>query len=757
MIPSGGGKRGWYLEAGVENDKEWHFYSGEGKLRKYEHRGFQGKNDKIGLWYAFDENGRMYENELFVGPGSGNIREEEYGEETSAPTRYAYPDGRLAEANSWVLLNHDGTLHIHDDNCGFDCDADTDWYYFEKADTSEGEFYKNAEDAGYPLGEIAAGKEIDIPTGDGKKPAFGFGRDGVMYSRQWAQWDENGELVSDAEDDVQMGFGCHYYKYQGERMYDGWLPVEGIWYEFDEQGQCVFRWDPEEGPLTFETASPSDSVPVASSSNVDLKLWLVDSVSYEGEHEIEAVPGQELLLKFNVELASSSNTGKPVLKKSRHDFWMPDSKRGSIKVEVDEEASTCTVKYKTSTAYIGEEIVRLVIDGKASEAVSIITKAPDTKKGAADTVKDILGTLDSSEMSNVSASTLRDSLASVYTGGESEEAPNEEIKKEIKAELLKTRDNVESLESRYAMEKKITVEEPAVSEAAQNLLPADKLDTIRVIGGSLNAEEKATVQLKVEEGDSAAAERVNTGSVKVVFDITLDGVTDSSNLDIPVIIVMPLPTSLNNYKVKLYHIHGDEEPEEVTAANVSYSENTITFVADRFSNYVFAADGVRDTNPARPSGGSGGGGGGSSRSSAAADTMSGNWQQDERGWRFQLTSGEYAANSWGRIHGNWYYFGEDTYMMTGWVTVDGQWYYLSQEQGDNAGKMQTGWIFDTAYNRWFYLNASGAMQTGWQQINNVWYYLNPVADGTGGAMLTEQWIGDYYVGADGAWAESMTR
>lgn len=163
-------------------------------------------------------------------------------------------------------------------------------------------------------------------------------------------------------------------------------------------------------------------------------------------------------------------------------------------------------------------------------------------------------------------------------------------------------------------------------------------------------------------------------------------------------------------------------------------------------------------NPSRPgSSGGGGGGGGSSRSSANADTMSGTWQQDERGWRFQLVGGGYATNTWGRIHGNWYYFGADTYMMTGWIYVGEQWYYLSQEQGNNAGKMQTGWFFDTSYNQWFYLNASGAMQTGWQQINNVWYYLNPISDGTRGAMLSEQWVDEYYVDANGAWVPSMTR
>lgn len=51
------------------------------------------------------------------------------------------------------------------------------------------------------------------------------------------------------------------------------------------------------------------------------------------------------------------------------------------------------------------------------------------------------------------------------------------------------------------------------------------------------------------------------------------------------------------------------------------------------------------------------------------------------------------------------------------------------------------------------------MMTGWQKINNVWYYLSPAVEGQGkgGAMLSDQWIGDYYVNKDGAWVENMTR
>ncbi|MCI8577985.1 MAG: hypothetical protein HFG64_10850 [Lachnospiraceae bacterium] len=168
------------------------------------------------------------------------------------------------------------------------------------------------------------------------------------------------------------------------------------------------------------------------------------------------------------------------------------------------------------------------------------------------------------------------------------------------------------------------------------------------------------------------------------------------------------------------------------------------------------------SNPNRPSYSGGSSDGSSSSSSYAADTISGSWQRDDRGWRFQLSNGSYAVNQWGRLKGVWYYFGADTYMMTGWLNLNGVWYYLNPAQGAQEGKMKTGWFFDQAYGRWFYLNPAqgsqeGRMMTGWQQINSVWYYLNPVADGTGGAMLADQWVGDYYVNADGAWVQNMTR
>ena len=39
--------------------------------------------------------------------------------------------------------------------------------------------------------------------------------------------------------------------------------------------------------------------------------------------------------------------------------------------------------------------------------------------------------------------------------------------------------------------------------------------------------------------------------------------------------------------------------------------------------------------------------------------------------------------------------------------------------------------------------------TGWQLIDEIWYYFNEQADGTYGALMTNTWIGNYYVDNNG--------
>ena len=56
-------------------------------------------------------------------------------------------------------------------------------------------------------------------------------------------------------------------------------------------------------------------------------------------------------------------------------------------------------------------------------------------------------------------------------------------------------------------------------------------------------------------------------------------------------------------------------------------------------------------------------GGDSSRNSY---TMTGSWVAGENGWCFLKSSGEYAANTWGWINNQYYYFDAQGNMATGW-------------------------------------------------------------------------------------------
>lgn len=161
--------------------------------------------------------------------------------------------------------------------------------------------------------------------------------------------------------------------------------------------------------------------------------------------------------------------------------------------------------------------------------------------------------------------------------------------------------------------------------------------------------------------------------------------------------------------------------------------------------------------------------------------LTGTWKRDSKGWWFQTANG-YPRNRWGLINGTWYYFGNDGYMKTGWIQSNNAWYYLNRSNEGVEGAMRTGWFYDSNYKDWFYLDRNGAMaigwvqvngtwyflnpvsdgtrgimKTGWQLVNGSWYYLNPISNGTRGAMAANTWIGDRFVGPDGAWIPNRTR
>lgn len=105
-------------------------------------------------------------------------------------------------------------------------------------------------------------------------------------------------------------------------------------------------------------------------------------------------------------------------------------------------------------------------------------------------------------------------------------------------------------------------------------------------------------------------------------------------------------------------------------------------------------------------------------------------------WQYNDSIGNTVKNNWIQN----YYLQADGNMATGWQFISGSWYYLGYD-----GAKKTGWQY--LGGSWYYLNSEGKMLTGWiKDGDGKYYYLY-----SNGAMAYNTKIGDYKLGANGAW------
>lgn len=225
---------------------------------------------------------------------------------------------------------------------------------------------------------------------------------------------------------------------------------------------------------------------------------------------------------------------------------------------------------------------------------------------------------------------------------------------------------------------------------------------------------------------------------KAVLTFTCDLYVNGSkrNLNVPIELTIELPPEF--YPVNGYQIHHTGEGIDEWIDFVYHgADNTTRFRVASFSTFsiVNTSASSGGGSGSGGSGGGGGGGGGGSRSLAGAaipGTEAGRWIQDAAGWWYQNADKSYPKDGWAKIRyagkDEWYFFDPNGYMLTGWVLWNGNWYYLS-----------------TAAD-----GTSGIMLTGWQTIDGKRYYFSEAIDGTAGVKLTNIWIGEYYLGTDGA-------
>lgn len=169
--------------------------------------------------------------------------------------------------------------------------------------------------------------------------------------------------------------------------------------------------------------------------------------------------------------------------------------------------------------------------------------------------------------------------------------------------------------------------------------------------------------------------------------------------------------------------------------------------------------------------------------------MATGWQRVGQTWYCFSGSGKMYANTWLRDKGNgkYYFVTSSGAMATGWLNRGGNWYYLNPGSGEmltgwrkvsgktyfmnTNGTMATGWKKWNGYwyylepgsgamktnlwllqnNKWYYLNGNGTMRTGWLTLGGKKYFF-----GSDGVMYSNQWNGDEYLSADGAWVKNYS-
>ena len=121
----------------------------------------------------------------------------------------------------------------------------------------------------------------------------------------------------------------------------------------------------------------------------------------------------------------------------------------------------------------------------------------------------------------------------------------------------------------------------------------------------------------------------------------------------------------------------------------------------------------------------------------------GQWKSNSTGWWYEDEAGWYPVNQWQKIDGVWYFFRPDGYMASNeyyngyWLNADGSWddqYYLEWKQNS------VGWWVEDKTGWW--------PASQWLWIDGSCYYF--AADGY---MAADTYIGDSWVGSDGAWVK----
>ena len=117
----------------------------------------------------------------------------------------------------------------------------------------------------------------------------------------------------------------------------------------------------------------------------------------------------------------------------------------------------------------------------------------------------------------------------------------------------------------------------------------------------------------------------------------------------------------------------------------------------------------------------------------------GKWVKNSSGIRYKKKNGTYIRNTWCSIGGAVYCFDENGYVKTKAFKYDGNYYYA-----DSQGRIYVS-KWRKAGSKTYYYGSDGVRAKGWKTIKGKNYYFYRT-----GEMVVNSWVGNSYVGKNGA-------
>ena len=327
--------------------------------------------------------------------------------------------------------------------------------------------------------------------------------------------------------------------------------------------------------------------------------------------------------------------------------------------------------------------------GKAKALSADITKYLSSEDTALSKGYDLVGETEK---------TVED-LEKIDPAGKTQDQIADEVQKTSTEDLKKAMlANDKALEQIERLEQATGIKTiPEVKEEVKGLDTAG----ISVKGAALNKLSDATKDIKLEVGKPAKEHvlpaQYNT-AVSVQFSMDLTNVKDTENLKVPVMIDMPVPSTINpNFFVILHYcLNGDVETIDPFIYTGGDGKCYAQFVLTRFSDFVFAET-VQDPGPEpgptptptpspSPSYTSGG------STASRKITYSSYWFVDtDNVWRIRNKAGEIVKNAWlcdDAVAANgqnaWYLVGTDGSLITSGLVQDASGNYYSLETAHNG-------------------------------------------------------------------------